>query len=65
VSKLHILLVALLLLTAVAGCETLGTRTGVEYGLDLDKIGTGQQAIVPINDYTRWDGPSHHQPRVP
>jgi hypothetical protein len=51
-------LFALLVIAVAAGCETLGKRTGVEYTLDLDKIGTGEQAIVPLNDYTQWNGPS-------
>jgi hypothetical protein len=45
-------------LLASSGCGSfqLGPWGGPAYDLQFDKVGTGQQAIVPTNDAAYWDG---------
>jgi hypothetical protein len=40
------------------GLVDLGPWGGPAYSLDIDKIGTGQQAITPRNDTSNWNGES-------
>jgi hypothetical protein len=50
----------LALLAALAGllvgCDDLGPWGGPAYTVDWNKIGTGEQAILPRNDASYWNG---------
>jgi hypothetical protein len=41
---------------AVPGCGTFGDATTGLYEIDWQKVGTGEQAIVPVDDATHWHG---------
>jgi len=51
-------LLILVELLSSSGCGSfqLGPWGGPAYDLQIDKVGTGEQAIVPTNDAAYWDG---------
>lgn len=48
--------IRLVLLGVVLACATLGCAGAPGYSVDLNKVGTGEQAIEPRNDAQYWDG---------
>lgn len=51
-----IVMLVLCAVTFAFGCATDGTSSGKGYEFDPGKVGTGQSAIVPLNDATHLDG---------
>jgi len=50
-------LVYLIMFTAISGCAwNLGPWGGPAYMLDLNRVGSGEQAIQPRNDDANWHG---------
>jgi hypothetical protein len=50
------LILAGLLSSSGCGGFQLGPWGGPAYDLQFDKVGTGEQAIVPANDAAYWNG---------
>jgi hypothetical protein len=48
----------LLAIAFISGCAIDGGGSGKSYEVDASKIGTGQQAVVPLTDGTHIDGQS-------